>query len=180
MSLVTLESHIVEIKVTEEMLQKAHGKAEQMGCLNKHSMMKGSRNVEGVLGELAALSYLANAVPTDNYDNDLRIGKVTIDVKTKRLTMRPRLYYDCTVYGYNPNQNCHVYLFAGVKDDHSVVWLSGWLPKPEFYEIAEFCPKGSQRPLGNNKMLTYKEDNYVIQVKDLNQVVILQNIHPKE
>lgn len=180
MSFVQNERDIVEIAVTPEMLKIAEEKAAKMGILNRHSMMKGERNVEGILGELAALSYLPQAIATDTHDNDLAIGTLTIDVKTKRLTMKPRLYYDCTVYGYNPNQNCNLYLFAGVNPEHTKVWLSGFLLKPHFYNKAEFCAAGSTRPLGGGKLLTYKEDNYVVQVKQLNRVEMLKNVQPKK
>lgn len=177
--LVVGEDEIVEIPVTPEMLAFAKEKAAKMGVLNRHSMMKGERNVEGILGELAVLAYLPQAVATDTHDNDLTIGPMTIDVKTKRLTNRPRLSYDCTVYGYNPNQNCHLYVFAGVKADHSVVWLSGFLAKHIFYQKAQFCPAGTERPLGNGKTLTYREDNYVVQVNQLNKIKILTTITAK-
>lgn len=178
--LVTKDTDIITVPVTPAMLAQAKEKARKMGCLNQHSMMKGERNVEGVLGELATLAILPSATYTDNHDNDLRIGKLTIDVKTKRLARKPALYYDCTVYGYNPNQNCHLYLFAGVKDDHSVVWLSGFLAKHIFYKKAQFCPAGSTRPLGQGKLLTYREDNYVVQVNQLNRAQILTTILPTE
>lgn len=178
--MVLKDSDILEVRVTPEMLQKAEEKARQMGCLNQHSMMKGERNVAGVLGELAAMVLLPQATYVDNYDHDLRIGKLTIDVKTKQLAAKPRLGYDCSIYGYNPNQDCHLYLFAGVKADHSVVWFSGFLAKHIFYQKAEYCPAGSQRPLGNGRMLTYKEDNYVVQVKHLNRTDILKTIVPKK
>lgn len=169
---------IIEIKVTKDMLDYAKEKARKMGILNQHSMMKGERNVEGILGELALLTFLPQSTVTDNHDNDLRIGHLTIDVKTKRLTNRPRLKYDCTVYGYNPNQNCHLYAFAGVKADHSVVWLSGFLAKHIFYQKAQFCPAGTERPLGDGRTLTYREDNYVVQVEQLNRIAILNTIVP--
>jgi hypothetical protein len=177
--LVIKDSDIVEIPVTKEMLAQAKEKARNMGCLNSHSMMKGERNVEGALGELAVLAFLPQSTYVDNYDYDLRIGKLTIDVKTKRLNNRPKLGFDCSIYGYNPNQECHIYLFAGVKADHSVVWLSGFLAKHIFYQKAKFYPAGSERPLGMNKVLVYKEDNYVVQVKHLNKVDILKTIVPK-
>ena len=176
--LVSKSTDIAEVPVTPEMLKRAEEKARKMGCLNSHSMMKGARNIEGVLGELAALAFLPKATITDNYDNDLRIGKLTIDVKTKRLTNCPRLEYDCSIYGYNPNQNCHIYLFAGVNPEHTKVWLSGFLAKHIFYKKAQYYPAGSQRPLGFGKTLTYKEDNYVVQVKHLNRIQILQTIVP--
>ena len=174
--LVLKDSDIVTVPVTKEMLAHANEKAERMGCLNRHSMMKGARNVEGILGELAALAYLTKAVPTDTHDHDMILGKYTIDVKTKRLNNKPRLSFDCTVYGYNPNQNCDMYLFAGVAADHSVVWLSGFLVKHIFYKKAQFCPAGSTRPLGGGKLLTYREDNYVVQVNQLNRVKILTEL----
>lgn len=177
--LVLKDTDIVTIPVTKEMLAQAEAKAKQMGCLNKHSMMKGERNVEGVLGELAALAFLPQATPTDTYDNDLRIGKLTIDVKTKRLTNRPNLGYDCSIYGYNPNQNCHLYLFAGVKPDFGVVWLSGFLEKGTFYKKATYFPAGSHRPLGGGRTLEYKKDNYVVQINQLNRIQILKTIIPK-
>lgn len=167
------QSDIVEIIVTAEMLKKAQDKARKMGCLNKHSMMKGTRNIEGALGELAVLELFPSAMPTDTHDHDCRLGTITIDVKTKRLARKPSVNYDCTVYGYNPNQNCDIYLFAGVSGDHSTVWLSGFLKKEEFYKKAEFCPAGSQRPLGNGRMLTYEKDNYVVQINQLNKIELL-------
>lgn len=172
-NLVSLDSHILEVKVTKEMLAIAKEKAEQMGCLNRHSMMKGERNIEGVLGELAALTFLPNAVWQDTHDYDLTVGKITIDVKTKRLTRKPRLYYDCSIYGYNPNQNCHLYLFAGVDPEHTKVWLNGFIPKSDFYEKAEFFPAGSDR--GN---VVYKKDNYVVKVSQLLRVEMLKTIVP--
>lgn len=178
--MVLKDSDILEVRVTPEMLEQAKEKARKLGCLNKHSMMKGERNIAGVLGELGALVILPQAIYVDNYDHDLKIGKLTIDVKTKQLTSKPRLSYDCSIYGYNPNQDCHLYLFAGVKTDHSVVWFSGFLAKHIFYQKAEFCPAGSQRPLGGGRMLTYKEDNYVTQVRHLNRTEILTYIKPAQ
>jgi hypothetical protein len=144
--LVLKETDIINVPVTPEMLKQTEEKARKMGCLNKHSMMKGERNVEGVLGELAALVYLPFATPTDNYDNDLRIGKLTIDVKTKRLTNRPRLQYDCSIYGYNPNQDCHLYLFAGVNPEHTMVWLSGFLAKHIFTKKRSIAQQALSAP----------------------------------
>lgn len=177
--LIKSEMDIITIPVTKEMLEFAKEKAAKMGVLNRHSMMKGERNVEGILGELGALQYIPNSTPTDTHDNDIKVGKLTIDVKTKRLTNKPRLYYDCTVYGYNPNQECHVYLFAGVKVDHSVIWLSGFITKKDFYKKSQFCPAGSTRPLGGGKVLTYKEDNYVIQVDKLGKLGYLKSMVEK-
>lgn len=171
---VTKDSDIITIPVTQDMLDFARVKAAQMGKLNEYSMMQGRRNIEGILGEMAAFRYLEKAIMTDTRDHDLSFGKVTIDVKTKRMTRKPRIYYDATVYGYNPNQNCHVYLFAGVDPEHSVVWLSGYLTKQGFYDRALFCPKGSKRSLGKDKELIYREDNYVVQVNQLNTVASLK------
>jgi hypothetical protein len=173
--LIKKESEIVTIPVTKEMLILAKEKADEMGCL-KHSMMKGERNVEGILGELGALKFLTNAVGTASYQHDLKIGQITIEVKTKRLTNKPRLDYDCTVYSYNTEQDCHIYLFAGVNPEHTLVWLNGFISKDNFYKKAEFLPAGSERPLSNGKTLIYKRDNYVVKVNQLNKIDILKKI----
>jgi hypothetical protein len=156
---------MIEVPISDSMLIEARRKANEMGEL-KGSMMKGDRNLTAFLGELAAQKIIGGK--TDNtYDYDISMpsGK-TVDVKTKKVKFVPKDYYDCTIFGDKAsiNQACDYLLFTQVLTDLSVVYVLGGYNKKKFLTDATFKKKGSV--VGTNK-LTYKRDNYVMQIKDL-------------
>ena len=156
---------MIEVPISNEMLIEARRKAQQMGEL-KGSMMKGDRNLTAFLGELAAQKVIGGK--TDNtYDYDISMpsGK-TVDVKTKKVKYIPKDYYDCTIFGdkASVNQACDYLLFTQVLTDLSSVYVLGGYNKKKFLQDAQFKKKGSV--VGTNN-LTYKRDNYVMQIKDL-------------
>jgi hypothetical protein len=62
-NLVVHPSQVIEVIVTPEMLKLAQETAHK-GTMNRQSMLEGSRNVEGLLGELAVHKYLLIALET--------------------------------------------------------------------------------------------------------------------
>ena len=170
---VTNDNFQIEIPITPSMLAQAQASASEQGCLNKHSLTKGERNLEGFLGEAVVLLTLPEAISDNDYDHDLLLGQIRIDVKTKRCPDKPKTYYDCTVFGYNPTQKCDMYIFVSIKKDYTMAWVNGFLVKHQFYAIAKFIPAGTV--VGKNQLF-YKKDNYVCSIKDLNRMNFLQSL----
>ena len=65
----TWEIKMIEVVVTQDMLNKAHNKSEEMGRLN-NSITKGKGNLAGFLGEQIALQILGGKW-SNTYDYDL-------------------------------------------------------------------------------------------------------------
>lgn len=180
-NLVSIRPHIIEVSVTPDMFKKAQEEAHR-GSMNGRSMLGGSRNVEGLLGELAVHSYLPMLThePTDHYDFTARLksGTLTVDVKNKfdvkREGFKPGLDWDCTIFGYEANKNCHLYLFTSTNGDNTKVWLKGYIMKKRLVTSESFYAAGSFRKTTQGSV-RYREDNYVVQVKDLSQVGFLKN-----
>jgi len=154
---------MIEVPVTDTMLEEAKKKAAEMGEL-KGSMMKGDRNLVAFLGEIAAQKVIGGEFHnTYDYDIMMDSGK-TVDVKTKRVKYKPKDYYDCTIFGYNATQDCDYLLFTQVLSDLGTVYVLGGYNKRRFLEDSTYIKAGSV--VGTNN-LTYKKDNYVMEIKDL-------------
>jgi len=154
---------MIEVPVTDFMLEEAKKKAADMGQL-KGSMMQGERNLTAFLGEIAAQKVIGGKFHnTYDYDIMMESGK-TVDVKTKRVKYKPKDYYDCTIFGYNATQDCDYLLFTQVLSDLGTVYVLGGYNKRRFLEDSTYIKAGSV--VGTNN-LTYKKDNYVMEIKDL-------------
>jgi hypothetical protein len=115
---------MIEIQITDEIKTIADNKAKEMGRLH-NSITKGEGNLSGFIGEAVAQSVLGGELKnTYQYDLVLPSGK-TVDVKTKRTTVKPKDYYDCSVAAFNTKQQCDYYCFVRVKEDLSVAWYLG-------------------------------------------------------
>jgi hypothetical protein len=162
---------MIEVKITEEMKQRAWRKAREMGKLN-NSITKGEGNISGFIGEEVANS-LIEGVVTNTYDYDITSGDqqlITWDVKTKRCTSPPRDYYDCSVAAFNTKQNCDRYVFVRVmftKNRWGPAWVLGWYDKNKYFKDARFLKKGQIDPDNNFKV---KADCYNISIKDLKKL----------
>lgn len=180
-NLVVHSSQIIEVTVTPEMLKLAQDTAHK-GTMNHRSMLEGARNVEGLLGELAVHKYLPMLThcPGNDYDFTitLKSGTLTIDVKNKfdvkRFGSKPGLDWDCTIFGYEAKKSCHLYLFTSTDEKNTKVWLKGYMTKTELVSPKRFYGVGAFRSTTQGSV-TYKKDNYVTQVKELNKVEFLKS-----
>lgn len=132
---------MIEVTITDEMLDIAKEKADKLGQL-KNSITRGEGNVAGFLGELAVLSVMGGELKgTRDYDivfdNDVKA-----DVKTKRCTSPPQEHFDCSISDYNTTQKCDRYIFVRVLKDYKKAWILGWYPKEEYYTEATFIQQG--------------------------------------
>jgi hypothetical protein len=134
---------MVEILITDEMLIKARRKAIDLGQLN-NSIERGDGNLVGFLGELVAQKVLGGRVKnTYEYDLVLKDG-TKIDVKTKKTSVAPKDYYDCSIANYNTKQECDEYCFVRVKNTLDKAWVLGRIGKEEYFKKARFLKKESK------------------------------------
>lgn len=136
---------MIEVEIDDEMLIKARSMAAEMGPL-RNSITKGAGNLYGFLGELLYAKY-KGLLQTNTYHYDLQHSDgTTVEVKTKKTSVKPKPHYECSVAAYNTKQVCDIYVFVRVKDDLTVGWLLGYLTKNEFYEKAKKYEKGDRDP----------------------------------
>lgn len=149
-----------KISTREEHREWAREKAKDLGRL-KNSITSGKGNYAGFLGEAIAALYLG-AQLRNTYNFDISLGDQLIDVKSKNSTVVPKKFYECSVSDYNTSQKCDSYLFTRVVRND--VYLLGYLPKKQFYDIATFHKEG-ERDESNN--FTFHCDCYNVKISDL-------------
>jgi hypothetical protein len=137
----------------------AYSKSENY---NKQTIRKdnGGRYV-GFIGELITIKYLhqsgikydwQNRDPSiPNYDFDININNVRLEIKTKDRTVDPKLFYECSVADYNI-QDCDFYIFNSLTRDKNLEFpyhsatLLGYMPKKEYMAKAYHRNKGDIDP----------------------------------
>jgi hypothetical protein len=145
------------------MLKDAIKKSKELGVLN-NSITSGKGNRAGYLSEAAIASHVgADVVSCDEgykkYNHDLEFNGKTIEVKTKRRTVDPRLNYEVSIAKTSLHQKPEIYAFAsityGSKSGSGVnvkyknlkkLWLCGFISSKEFFEKAKFVDKGDVDP----------------------------------
>lgn len=154
---------MIEVNITEEMKKEARQKAEQLGKL-RNSITQGDGNVAGYIGELIAQQVMKGELKeTFDYDLVLEDGK-KIDVKTKRTSVKPKDYYECSVAAFNTKQRCDGYAFVRVQNDLSKGWFLGHLSKDKYFNMAKHLKKGEVDPSNN---FVVKADCYNVKISDL-------------
>jgi hypothetical protein len=155
---------MIEVSVTQEMIDKAKLKDKEMGTLN-NSIRNGAGNLVGFIGEQVALSIMGGSW-SNTYDYDLvtKDGK-KVDVKTKQTTVPPLSYYECSVAKFNTSQNCDAYAFVRVKNTLDTAWFLGVMDKQEYYKKATPLKKGDVDPSNN---FTVRADCYNLKIEELN------------
>jgi hypothetical protein len=147
--------------------------AEEMGVLN-NSIESGGGSLAGFLGEIAAQKIYGGEIQ-HTYQYDLVLpDKRTADVKTKRTSVAPRDYYECSVSNFNPNQKCDVYIFTRVSYDNKRCWVLGHYDKKKYIEEARFLKKGQTD--GDNNF-TVRADCYNMPILDLEKCPEEQPCH---
>jgi hypothetical protein len=159
---------MIEIPVSDEALLKARKQAVEMGKLN-NSITKGQGNVAGFVGEIVTAELLG-ATQQNTYDYDLvLINGQTVDVKTKRTSVTPLPHYDCSVAKLSTHQSCDNLAFVRVKNDYSVAWFLGMIPRLQYYEVARYMNKGDVDP---DNGYVVKSSCYNLSIEDLWKVSI--------
>ena len=156
-----------EITVSKDMVNKARAKATEMGRLN-NSITGGQGSVAGFLGEEVARLIMGGS-EENTYDYDLKLDNgYTVDVKTKRTTVPPKRYYECSVAELNTKQKCDYYAFVRVYKDLHTAWFLGVYPKSAYYKDATYLKKGDVDPSNN---FTVKSNCYNLPISALEDAI---------
>ena len=165
------KTSFVEIIITDEILGIAKKKAEHLGRLNK-SIMGGSGNLSGFIGEECVKQYFGISLDTNDntYDFDIIYNDKRFDVKTKKTTVVPRMNHECSVAAYNTRQDCDYYIFTRVLFENDIptrLYIMGQMDKIEYYKKARFLRKGEKD--GTNDFIV-REDCYNMYYYDLKPI----------
>jgi len=154
---------MVEVKITDDMFVKARRKAIELGQIN-NSIERGDGNLIGFLGEMIAQKVIGGRIKnTYEYDLVLKDG-TKIDVKTKKTSVAPKDYYECSIANYNTKQDCDEYCFVRVKNTLDIGWYLGRISKEEYFKKAKFLKKGD---LDGDNGYVVKADCWNLQIKEL-------------
>lgn len=112
----------------------------------KNSITRGKSQIFGAVGEILVRDYYLergfDVTLVGSYDYDLLINGYKVDVKTKRTTVEPKPYYNCSISNSNTTQGCDFYYFVRISEDLRVGYLLGYRQKSYFYKEAIFNKKG--------------------------------------
>ena len=163
------------------MVQEALRKAKKLGELN-NSITKGHGNAAGYLGEESVASYL-NADVVTNRNHDLVLNNKTIEVKTKRRTVKPQDSYEVSISKTSLHQQPDVYVFVSLQFESRIkdgknkgaykglqhVWLLGSKTPEEYFKAATLWKKGTVDPSNNFKT---HADMYNLPISELDEVIL--------
>ncbi len=147
---------------TDEQKKLAHKLAKQMGSI-RNSITQGEGNAAGFLGEIVVADSLGiERLPTKDYDMALDDGR-TVDVKTKRTTVVPKEYYDCSIASTSTHQKCDYYVFTRCAKD-GTLYILGDCGREDYFNRARFLKKGEQD--GDNGYIV-RADCYNLPISEL-------------
>jgi len=170
------KSLIIEIPFTEKMVKSAKTKAKEMGSI-RNSILKGKGNFAGFLGEEAVAAYIGAEIISfeegdAKYGHDILKNEKRIEVKTKRRTVEPKLFYDVSVAATSRHQadksGLDLYIFASIQFDGDIpkrIWIIGQKDRDQYFEEARFIKRGETE--GDNGFRAHV-DMYNLITTDLN------------
>jgi len=159
---------MIYVPITSSMKRIATRNANRMGRI-RNSITRGQGNSYGFLGEqitqLVLGGKIVNKGKKYNVDYDLVLDDgTTVEVKTKKTTVEPKDYYECSVAKYNTKQKCDYYAFVRVLDTKQGGWFLGVMPKEKYFINAKFLKAGTRD--GDNGFLV-RADCYNLPISDL-------------
>lgn len=157
--------------------------------LKNHNL--GNRGVEdgsprkqevGLIGELVVHHYLFGNYPNlsdkkNGFDGGFDIlwrGK-KIDVKTMERKSYVRPNFVNNFYILQQHHDADIIVFCSYHNIDDVIEICGWLPKSEMQERGIFYAAGTKRIRTDGSSFTFRQDNYEVEVKDLDDIESLKN-----
>ena len=164
---------MLQLPFDNEMIRAATDWAENLGGIY-NSITKGDGNYAGRLGELALAKHLGVEVK-DHKDYDLIYNDSKVEVKTKRRATKPKPNYTVNIASTSRHQKPDTYAFLSVEysdrdsggnySDLLKIWLCGYKSADQFFEEAEFWPKGTPDP----PFFKTHREMYVMKIEELDE-----------
>lgn len=150
-------------KIKEKLVDLAKSKSREMGAIDG-SITGGKGNVAAFVGEYLARNVYGGKIE-NTYDYDLVLpNNKKADAKTKRTSVTPQDYYECSIYAGGEFQKCDIYIFVRVDLGARIGWVLGSIDKKEYFEKARFLKKGDYDPDNN---FYVKHDCYNLPISGL-------------
>jgi len=132
-----------------DLLDRANNWADELGSL-RGSIEDGDGNTAGRYGELLFVELFGGKIVGD-YDYDIKYNGLTVDVKSKRRTVKARPDYEASIADFNPDQSCDLYYFMSVRtgaveDPYRYVDLLGYIRPEDYHDAATFHAEGERDP----------------------------------
>ena len=166
---------MLQLPFDNKMIREATDWAENLGGIY-NSITKGDGNYAGRLGELALAKHLGVEVE-DHKDYDLIYNDSKVEVKTKRRAPKPKSNYTVNIAATSKHQKPDKYAFLSLEyadrdsggnySDLRYIWLCGYKSSEQFFEEAEFWPKGTPDP----PFFKTHRDMYVLTIGELDDRV---------
>jgi hypothetical protein len=158
--------------------------------LKNHNL--GNRGVEdgsprkqevGLIGELIVHHYLHNqylnlSEKLDGFDGgyDILFKDKKIDVKTMERKSYVRPNFVNNFYIMQEGHDAEIIVFCSYHNMDNIIEICGWLPKSELQTRGIFYAAGTKRNRTDGSSFTFRQDNYEVEVKDLDDIDSLKNL----
>ena len=162
-----------ELPFDDKIIREATEWAENLGGIY-NSITRGDGNFAGRFGELVLAKHLGVEVE-DHKDYDLIYNDSKVEIKTKRRATKPKPNYTVNIASTSRHQKPDTYAFLSVEysdrdsggnySDLLKIWLCGYKSADQFFEEAEFWPKGTTDP----PFFTAHRDMYVMKIGELDE-----------
>jgi len=137
----------------------------------------------GLIGEWAVYHYLHGEYPdlTSKYDGfdggyDLTFSGKKIDVKTMERKSYVKPNYVNNFYTIQQRYDADLIVFCSYHNVANIVEICGWLPKSELVTRGIYYAAGTQRLRSDGTTFTFRQNNYEVEVQNLEAMVKLKLI----
>lgn len=173
-----MESNIIEIDITKEMLAEAQERNKKFlskyGHVGTHRLNKDKQRITGYLAE-AAIKNFCGIEYSDEDTVDFKHEETTFDSKAQGCNSKPKEYFVATLYEEQKNRNVDYYIFSRVQNDWKKVWICGFISKKEFFKKAKLIKAGTK-----NNNFTYDQSRFEIEYKMLKAITELGKVNAKQ
>lgn len=163
---------MITIQITAEQIERAKRRYDFQNL--KGSVMKGTSNIFGALGEIIYMDFMIQrgfkVLDESTFDYDFICNGFKVDVKSSRIKTPyiPDDGFECRLI--NSKQTTHFYFFCKILEDFSLAYLLGYISKKEFSKQAIFTKNGDAGLRGET--FNYRGDGWHIYSNNLNSFKI--------
>jgi len=169
------ESNIIEVPVSPRLVEIARQEAAKIPNPLPNSIREGEGTPVGFIGKLLVCQYLGTPLMKTTDFDTIHLSK-RILVKTKACGSRPRPEYECSIAGFNTNQQCDYLAFTRVLGDYTRGWLLGYMPRLDYFRNATLRRAG-EHDVDNN--FSFHCDSYNLPISRLYPIENLLPPKPK-
>ena len=156
-----------DVTVTQEQIDYAERTVKTFNFGNRGYGDGNTREqFTGILGQTVVADLLGCERPTGGkgFDGgtDYIINGKRVDIKTMTRSVPMRSYFVHNFVAYQKPYEVDYYIFASYNTKTSTLTVCGYIDKKQFFEKADFFPKGAERTRSNGTSFFTTSPNYEI------------------